>query len=74
MDILLQKAPNIEDDIVEGLIELKYISKSKFSEKLLAQKVTQAKEQLDQYRNPQKNEMGVVLVFKGWEMVFCERY
>jgi hypothetical protein len=34
--------------------------------------VKQAKKQLVQY-SPQNSEMGVVVVFKGWEMVYCER-
>ena len=73
IDILLRKAPNIEDDIVEGLIELKYISKNKFTEQELEKTVTKAKEQIAQYKTPNKNQMGVVVVFKGWEMVWCER-
>ena len=72
IDIHLKKAPNIEDDIFEGIIELKYISKSNFSKDELNKQITQAKEQLKQYK-PQGNEMGVVVVFCGWEMVFCER-
>ncbi len=73
VDILLRKAPNIEDDIAEGVIELKYIPRSKFTQKLLNQKIADAKEQLEQYK-VQPNEMGVIVVFNGWEMVHCERY
>ena len=72
VDIYLKKAPNIEDDIFEGLIELKYISKSNYSQDRLDREVSKAKEQLKQY-NPQGNEIGVVVVFCGWEMVYCER-
>ena len=73
VDILLRKAPNIEDDITEGMIELKYIPRSKFSQKLLDEKIANAKKQLEQYA-VQENEMGVIVVFNGWEMVYCERY
>jgi len=72
VDIYLKKAPNVEDDITEGLIELKYIPRSKYSEDRLDEYVKQAKKQLVQY-TPQNSEMGVVVVFKGWEMVYCER-
>ena len=72
VDIYLKRAPNIEDDIFEGLIELKYISKSNFSQDELNRQVAQAKAQLKQY-NPQGNEIGVMVVFCGWEMVFCEK-
>jgi len=73
VDILLRKAPNIEDDITEGMIELKYIARSKFTQKLLNEKIADAKEQLEQYAI-ESNEMGVIVVFNGWEMVYCDRY
>jgi len=73
VDILLRKAPNIEDEITEGIIELKYISRSKFTQELLNKKVADAQKQLEQY-GVQSNEMGVIVVFNGWEMVYCERY
>jgi len=73
VDILLRKAPNIEDEITEGMIELKYIPRSKFTQKLLDEKIADAKKQLEQY-GVQENEMGVIVVFNGWEMVYCEGY
>jgi len=73
VDIYLKKAPNIDDDIVEGLIELKYIPRNKFSQDELEKQIAQAKKQLSKY-NPQGFEMGVVVVFNGWEMVYCEKY
>ena len=73
VDILLRKAPNIDDDITEGMIELKYIARSKFTQKLLDEKIADAKKQLEQYAI-ENNEMGVIVVFNGWEMVYCERY
>jgi hypothetical protein len=71
VDIYLKKAPNIEDDIYEGVIELKYIPRSKFTQKELEKQIAQAKEQLEFY-NPQDNEIGVIVIFNGWEMVYCE--
>ncbi len=70
-DIHLKRAPNIEDEIIEGVIELKYIPKNKFSQAELKRQIDKAREQLKQY-NPQGNERGVIVVFKGWEMVYCE--
>ena len=72
IDILLQKAPNIEDDITEGVIELKYIPRGKFTQQRLETEIADAKAQLSQYGIGQ-SEMGVVVVFGGWEMVWCER-
>lgn len=71
IDIVLQKAPNIQDVIAEGVIELKYITRSDFTEALLTQRVKDAKAQIKRY-GLRENEIGVVVVFKGWEMVFCE--
>ena len=71
VDIYLKKAPNIEDDIYEGLIELKYIPRSKFNKQELEKQIAQAKEQSKLY-NPQGNEIGVIVIFNGWEMVYCE--
>ena len=73
VDIFLKKAPNIDDDITEGLIELKYISRNKYSKSKLDKQIAKAKEQLKQY-NPQGFEKGVIVVFSGWEMVYCEFY
>ena len=71
VDIYLKKAPNIDDDIFEGLIELKYIPRSKFSQDELKKQIIQAKKQLVQY-SPKGLEKGVIVVFNGWEMVYCE--
>jgi hypothetical protein len=73
VDIYLKKSPNIKDDINEALIELKYIKRSEFTQEKLDQTITQAKEQLTQY-NPKNNEKGIIVVFNGWEMVYCEFY
>ena len=71
VDILLTKAPNIEDEIPTGLIELKYIKRGEFTQAKLEQKVKDAKEQLDRYKVG-GNEVGVIVVFNGWELVYCE--
>jgi hypothetical protein len=71
VDIYLKKAPNIEDNIYEGLIELKYIPRGKFNKQELEKQIAQAKEQLKLY-NPQGNEIGVIVIFNGWEMFYCE--
>jgi hypothetical protein len=69
---VMNVGPNIDDDIFEGLIELKYIARNKFSQNKLEKQITQAKKQLSQY-NPQEFEIGIVVVFSGWEMVYCEK-
>ncbi len=65
-----------------GLVELKYIKRSKKTDKKSIKKlVKEAKAQLQRYENDalvnEFTEKGkklkkVVLVFKGWELVYCE--
>jgi len=69
-----------KDEIPYGaLIELKYIPRSKYREKLKEQKVKEAKEQLKTYdpttitKLRDKPFVKIVLVYNGWEMVVCER-
>jgi len=73
IDIYLKKAPNIEDDILEAIIELKYIPRNKFTKSLLKEKIKEAKEQIKRY-GLKESEKGVILVFNGWELVYCEFY
>jgi len=73
IDIYMSKAPNIFDDIPNILIELKYIKRGKFSENLLNKKIKDAEEQLTRY-NPTKNEFAVILIYHGWELVYCEKW
>jgi hypothetical protein len=64
------------------LIELKYISKSDYNEKKHQENISAAQKQLDQYeksdrvknsiRNTQLKK--IILVYKGWELVYCEEY
>jgi hypothetical protein len=64
----------VKPEVPYGVIlEIKYIKKNEFSDKLLQEKITQAKAQLTQY-DLGKDYIKIVLVFKGWEMVCCELY
>ncbi len=71
VDILLQKAPNITDELTEYVIELTYLTKAEFSEKLLESTIKDAATQIKQYRKPA--EKGIIIVFRAWEMVYCEQ-
>jgi len=61
------------------LIELKYISRSEYTEDILQEKIEKAQEQLDQYASSDrvKNSIGntqlkkIILVYKGWELDYC---
>ncbi len=70
IDILLNP---IKDEIpYGGLIELKYIKRSeKDNKELLAEYVQEAKNQLGQYDLGERF-IKVIVIFCGWEMVFCE--
>jgi len=69
IDILLNP---IKEEVPYGvIIELKYIKRGEFSDRLLQEQITQAKKQLNQYDMGERY-IKIVLVFKGWEMVFCE--
>ncbi|KPA14428.1 hypothetical protein MHK_005351, partial [Candidatus Magnetomorum sp. HK-1] len=62
------------------LIELKYISRKEYSEAIQQEKIKKAKKQLNQYAASErvKKSVGntqlkkVILVYNGWEMVYCE--
>jgi hypothetical protein len=53
------------------ILEIKYIKKNEFSDKLLQEKITQAKAQLKQY-DLGKKYIKIALVYHSWELVFCE--
>jgi hypothetical protein len=63
-----------------ALIELKYISKSSYSDTLLNSKIEDAKTQLDSYDITKAKCLRgdsfakVILVYKGWELVYCQEY
>jgi hypothetical protein len=68
-DIVLEP---VKKEVPYGvIIELKYIKRTDFTQKLLQEHIRQAKEQLTQYDLGQKY-IKVLLVFNGWEMVHCE--
>ncbi len=62
------------------MIEIKYSTRSKFSETVLQKYISDAKKQLDQYgqdsRISRKCEnlqlIKIILVFNGWELVYSE--
>lgn len=76
VDILLN--PSMVEIPYGGVIELKYISKSKYSEELRDEKVKEAAEQLNRYDVAtidslrDKPFVKIVLVYCGWELVCCE--
>ena len=43
----------------------------KFTQDELSKQITEAKKQLAKY-NPKGLEKGIVVVFNGWEMVYCK--
>jgi hypothetical protein len=69
IDLLLQPA---KEEVPYGvMMELKYLKRSEFSQKLLAQKMNDAKSQLTQYDMGDRY-LKVALVYNGWELVGCE--
>ncbi len=69
IDILLDP---IKDEVPFGvIIELKYIKRSEFNQDILDKQIIQAKKQLNQYDMGERY-LKIVLVFNGWEMVWCE--
>ncbi|ETR67250.1 MAG: AAA-ATPase [Candidatus Magnetoglobus multicellularis str. Araruama] len=79
MEPFVSKYPDLE---YAYLIELKYISRGEYSEAVQNEHIKDAQEQLDQYAKSDrvKNSMAhaqlkkVVLVYKGWELTYCEEY
>jgi len=71
----------ISDEVPFGaIIELKYISKNSYTERKKEKLIEEAKKQLEQY-DPKtiahlrdKPFAKVVLVYSGWELVYCEEY
>ena len=80
-DFLLEPLRSKYPDIRYGcLIEIKYIKRSEFSEKVLQKKVAEAKSQITIYENDPKllerftsgKVLKLVLVFNVWELVYKE--
>jgi hypothetical protein len=68
-DLVLEPA---KPEVPYGVIlEIKYIKKNEFSDKLLQEKITQAKAQLKQYDLGEKY-IKIALVYHSWELVHCE--
>ena len=73
----LSKFPDLE---FSYLIELKYISKSDYTEKKHQENIKDAQKQLDQYEKSDRVKNNthntqlkkIILVYKGWELVYCE--
>jgi len=77
MEPFLSKFPDLH---YSYLIELKYISRNDYSEKKQHEKINDAKKQLNQYSKSDRfiKSIGntklkkIILVYKGWELVYCE--
>jgi len=66
-----------------AIIELKYLSKTEYSEEKLQEKITQAKQQLKRYSEIEGTDINnkdktnqeyikVILVYKAWELIYCQ--
>jgi hypothetical protein len=79
MEPFLSKFPDLE---YSYLIELKYITRSEYCDDLLQEKIKKAQEQLDQYAASDRVKCSIgstqlkkiILVYKGWELVYYEMY
>jgi len=79
MEPFIAKYPDLK---YAYLIELKYITRNDYSEAIQKQQIKDAKKQLDQYEKSDrvKNTLAhtqlkkIVLVYKGWELTYCEEY
>jgi len=79
MEPFLSKFPDLE---YSYLIELKYISRSEYCKDKLLEKIREAQKQLDRYAvsDRVKSSIGstqlirIILVYKGWELDYCEVY
>ena len=79
MEPFITKYPDLK---YSYLIELKYISRKEFSDTIKQKKLMDARKQLDQYAVSErvKQSIGftylkkIVLIYKGWELDFCEEY
>ncbi|RLC19492.1 MAG: hypothetical protein DRI57_07090 [Deltaproteobacteria bacterium] len=62
------------------LIEMKYVTRSEYTEEVKLEKIRQARDQLRKYANDDKLSklsqaytlVRVILVYRGWELVCCE--
>ena len=64
------------------LIELKYISRGEYTEKIQQEMIQDAQNQLDQYVKSDRIQnsiastklIKIILIYKGWELIYCEEY
>ena len=79
MEPFVSKFPDLK---YSYLIELKYISRKDYSKTIQQEKIEDAKKQLDQYSKSEKiiKSIGtsllkkIIIVYKGWEMDYCEEF
>ena len=79
MEPFMSKYPDLE---YSYLIELKYIVRGEYSEKVQQEKIQDAQAQLDQYVKSDRIQKSIestklikiILVYKGWELIYCEEY
>jgi hypothetical protein len=79
MEPFLSKYPDLE---YSYLIELKYLTRSEYCEDKLQEKIIAAQKQLDQYAASDRVKCSIgstqliriILVYKGWELDYCEVY
>jgi len=79
MEPFISKYPDLE---YSYLIELKYITRSEYTDEVQQEKIQDAQEQLDQYTKSDRMKkrisgtqlIKVILVYKGWELTYCEEY
>jgi hypothetical protein len=79
MEPFLSKYPDLE---YSYLIELKYLTRSEYCEDKLQEKIKDAQKQLDQYAASDRVKCSIgstqliriILVYKGWELDYCEVY
>ena len=79
MEPFLSKYPDLE---YSYLIGLKYLTRSEYCEDKLQEKIKDAQKQLDQYAASDRVKCSIgstqliriILVYKGWELDYCEVY
>ena len=68
VDIYLQYARDLKANVSDFIIELKYLKKNEDEKKALKE----AKSQLNQYLKNKTSTKGIVVIFRNWEMIYCE--
>jgi len=68
VDIFLKYARDLKENLPEFIIELKYLKK----QEKLQPALDEAKEQIRRYLKDKSNRKGVIVIFRNWEMVYCD--